>query len=386
MTAANHERHFEELMAWRDGELQPQDAERVRAHVAACADCQRMEIEMGEVSSRLSIWQVPEAPASLTARGHRLWGMSRPQWMQLAAVLVLMVGGVAMWQFARDRMAVRQASPMELAVGDEGELAVPGRVQQAAPTADRPPAEATVAPRALGQTAAQAIVGAPGPLLVRTARLSLVPREFDTARAEMERIVTAAGGFTGRIVVSDAQRGARSLNAMLRIPTPKLDESLAALKALGHVTSESQDGEDVTQQSVDLDARLSNARASEVRLKDILDKRTGRLSDVLEVERELSRVRGEIEGMQAQRKSLDRRITYATLTLEMQEERKAAVDLGPQPIATRLRNALVDGWNAAVTSALDLTVVVARIAPVLLVWALILTPPLWLLKRRLARD
>jgi hypothetical protein len=225
----------------------------------------------------------------------------------------------------------------------------------------------------------------PSVLVVRTARLVLAPQDFDAARAGMERIVAAAGGFTGRIVVADARTGARSLNATLRIPAAKLDETLSALKQLGQVTAESQDGEDVTQQSVDLDARLSNARASEARLKDILEMRTGRLSDVLDVEREIARVRGEVEQMEARRKSLDRQISYAVVSLEIVEERKAAVDFGPLPVSARLRNALVDGWTTAVTSALDVTLVIVQIAPVLTLWALVLAFPAWLVRRRFWR-
>jgi hypothetical protein len=224
---------------------------------------------------------------------------------------------------------------------------------------------------------------APSPaLLVRTARLSLVPRDFDAARREMERIVTAAGGFTGRIMVSDPRSGARSLSATLRIPSEKFDATLVALKQLGQVTAESQDGEDVTQQSVDLDARLANARASETRLKDILNRRTGDLADVLAVEREIARVRGEIEQMEAERKSLDRRISYAVVSIEIHEERKAAMDLGPLPVPARLRNALVDGFSSAITSVLNATLVAARVGPVLMLWALVLAFPAWMLRRR----
>ena len=384
MTAANHDVQFEELMAWLDGELQGADAERVRAHVAGCADCLRMEAEMREVSDRLSAWQVPPAPASQTRPGRRAWGMNRSLRMQLAALLVLVVGTAAVWVGSAKRTA---PASVTVKLGGGERAGAGGHSGPPSLAGSHEPNEQPVStePRSVAPLQAPS-VGGSGPLLVRTARLSLVPRDFDTARSEMERIVTAAGGFTGRIMVSDAQRGARSLHATLRIPTAKLGEALTALKALGHVTSESQDGEDVTQQSVDLDARLSNARASEVRLKEILDKRTGRLSDVLEVERELSRVRGEIEGMEAQRKSLDRRITYAELTIELQEERTAAVDLGPLPVSTLFRNAFVDGWTALFGNLVALGLIVVELLPSVAALALLVGPSLWLVRRRRTRP
>ena len=201
----------------------------------------------------------------------------------------------------------------------------------------------------------------------------------------MERIVSDAGGFPGRIALAQPRGVARSLSATLRVPTAKLDEVLAALRQLGQVTAESQEGEDVAQQSTDLDARLSNARASESRLKEIMDKRTGKLADVLAVENEIARVRGEIERMEAERKSLDRRIAYATIAIEMSQEHQAAVDLGPLPVSTRLRNALVDGWTTAINAGLNTTLVVLRAAPVLTLWLIVLGLPAWLVKRRLAK-
>ena len=111
---------------------------------------------------------------------------------------------------------------------------------------------------------------------------------------------------------------------------------------------------------------------------------TGRLSDVLDVEREISRVRGEIERMEASRQSLDRRITYAVVTLAIAEQRKAAVDLGPVPVSTRLRNALVDGYTGAISGTVEVAVVLARIAPTVILWTLILGAPAWLLRRHCA--
>ena len=137
----------------------------------------------------------------------------------------------------------------------------------------------------------------------------------------------------------------------------------------------------------DLDARLSNSRVIEKRLTEVLQSRTGDVGDVLEVEREIARVRGEIEQMEAERKQLDRRIEYATLTLEIVEERAAAVNLGPVPIPTRLRLAVADGIASAATSMLAVTLLLLRRGPAMLLWALILGPPVWwMLRRRSAQS
>jgi predicted anti-sigma-YlaC factor YlaD len=362
-----HDPAFEELTAWLDGELTPAEAERVRAHVASCASCQRLRQDMQEVSRRMAAWSVPEAPASLRPPGGRTLSWTSARWLPVAAGLVLTAGVLLVWLAERREVN----PPMAVTLGGA----------EGAAKATR--AAAALAERSVVRE--QAALVSEAPLLVRTARLALVPRDFDAARAGVERLVASAGGFVGRIELSDPRGGARTLNATLRIPAGKLDEVLTRLKQLGQVTAESQDGEDVTRQSVDLHARLANARASEQRLRDILTNRTGRLADVLDVEREISRVRGEIERMEAERQSLDRRVTFAELTLEIAEERTAAVDLGPLPVATRLRNALVDGCTSAINRTLDVAVVLAHVGPTLALWGLVVGPPVWFIRRRYAR-
>jgi Fe-S cluster biogenesis protein NfuA len=108
----------------------------------------------------------------------------------------------------------------------------------------------------------------------------------------------------------------------LRVPAEKFAAFDADAAKLGRVTFQSENSEDVTQQHVDLKARLRNLRAEEVRLRQFLNKARN-VREALDVERELSRVRGEIEAMQAQIDYLERQAAMATVTLELAE---------PQPI------------------------------------------------------
>ena len=96
---------------------------------------------------------------------------------------------------------------------------------------------------------------------------------------------------------------------------------------------DTQGSRDVTDKLVDLDARLRSARATERRLTDLLANRTAKLSDVLEVERELARVRIEIERLDAEHTTSAVGVTYAALTLEIMEERKAGLTPGPLSFA-----------------------------------------------------
>ena len=170
----------------------------------------------------------------------------------------------------------------------------------------------------------------------------------------------------------------------MHVPEGSLDPVLQQLKGLGRTRAEGRNAEDVTQRSFDLDARLNNARISEGRLVAILANRTGSVEDVLNVEREIARVRGEIEQMEGTRRNLDRRISYAIIQLQMAEEAKAELGLGEQSLSGRLRTAVVGGWNTALDSVLEAALLIAQVAPTMLLWGLALIVPYRMLRRQLA--
>jgi RNA polymerase sigma factor (sigma-70 family) len=124
-----------------------------------------------------------------------------------------------------------------------------------------------------------------------------------------------------------------------------------------------------------------NVLKTERRLTEVLKNRTGKVSDVLEVEREIARVREEIERLDAQRVNLERRVTYATITLQVTEQRQATLDMGPLPVRVQLRNALVDGLRQAYESGIDVVLWVLQVAPVLLLWTALLWWPARILLR-----
>ena len=84
-------------------------------------------------------------------------------------------------------------------------------------------------------------------MIIRTASLTIITKEFDNTRAAMEQAVRAHGGWIAQLSASGQAGGPRSLTATLRIPADKLDAALADLKKLGRVLDESISGEEVTQ-------------------------------------------------------------------------------------------------------------------------------------------
>jgi len=223
-------------------------------------------------------------------------------------------------------------------------------------------------------------------MIARNISLSIVAKDFDVARGSLDAILARHSGYAAGLNVATPQGAARTLQASLRIPAPQLAAAVAELKALGRVEAETQNGEEVTQQHTDLLARLKNSRETEQRLQDVLRTRTGKVKDVLEVEQEIARVRGEIEQMEAEQQTLERRVNFGTIDLKLSEEYKAQLSTPAPSVAMQLRNATVDGFRTAFQSFLALVLFLAESGPTLLLWLMILSFPVWLLWRRYQRS
>lgn len=212
-------------------------------------------------------------------------------------------------------------------------------------------------------------------MIIRTASLTLISKEFDKTRAEIEAVIQRHHGFNAQLNVTGEAGAGRALTATYRLPTLELDATMNELKQLGRVTQETQGGEEVTRQYVDLTARLANARNTEQRLNEVLNKNTGKMTDILEVEQEISRVRGEIETMDAERRNLENKVQYATLELKLNEEYKAQIEVPAPSTGTQIHNAFADGLRSLYENALGVLLFFLSYGPPLLFWAAILFFP-----------
>jgi hypothetical protein len=117
----------------------------------------------------------------------------------------------------------------------------------------------------------------------------------------------------------------------------------------------------------------------------VLQQRTGKLADVLAVETELSRVRGEIESMESQRKTLANQVDFATLNATVNEDYKAQLQVVPPSTSTQFRNAAVDGYRSMVDGIVGVAVFLFSYGPSLLFWCALLFFPVCFLWRKLRR-
>lgn len=220
------------------------------------------------------------------------------------------------------------------------------------------------------------------PLIARTVELAITVQNFSSARSTLDALLIRHRGYAAQLTVSGDPSSRGSLQASLRIPVSELASALSELKALGRIERESQTGDEVTMQHADLAARISNARETELRLKDILRTRTGKVSDVLEVEQQISQTRGEIERMEAEIQALEKRVDFATISLNLATENKQSVSELSPSAGTRIHNALVSGYTDAREFLIDLIVWLLSSGPQILLWLLILAlPAFWVWRR-----
>ncbi|HJZ65708.1 MAG TPA: DUF4349 domain-containing protein [Candidatus Acidoferrum sp.] len=222
----------------------------------------------------------------------------------------------------------------------------------------------------------------PVPMIARTVEFAITVQNFSAARSSLDALLLRHHGYAAQLTISGDPSSRGSLQASLRIPVSELASALSELKALGRVERESQSGEEVTMQHADLAARISNARETELRLKEILRTRTGKVSDVLAVEQQISQTRGEIERMEAELQALETRVDFATLSLNLTTENKERISELSPSAATRLHNALVSGYTDARESVVDLAVWLLSSGPQILLWLLVIAAPgFWIWRR-----
>jgi anti-sigma factor RsiW len=415
----------EDIMALLDGELPASEAKAVSTQIDECSECAGIAAQFRETAHSLAAWTVPAAPESLDAaiqkhteksaarpilpglgqhrlnlRDWRLWMF--PGAAVVAAVLFLFVASRSIstnhpiYSVDDQRIASRSSTEANLPIDGRNMTAL----QPLAATGAAAPAPAKVGvadmlteERAEKQNNALTSptritaksINPAAPMIARTVSLTILVSDVPASRAALDAILARHQGYAAQLNINTPENDARSFNASLRIPASELATALPDLRKLGRVQSESQSGEEVSQQHADLVARLNNARETEQRLLAILQQRTGKVSEVLEVEEQISNTRGEIERMEAEQKALEHRVDFASVDLQLTEEYKAQLNPPSSSIGTRMRNAFVAGIHNAGSTLLAIVLFFEEYGPVLLLWLVILATPVWLLWRRYRR-
>ena len=182
--------------------------------------------------------------------------------------------------------------------------------------------------------------------IIYDAQVDLIVESVDPVAKKVGSLVQEARGYIAEQNVTGSPGTQRSMRWRFRIPVEQFDSFVDSIVALGELERNNRTSQDVTEQYYDLEARIKNKRVEEQTLNKILQERSGKLEDVLKIEIELSRVRGEIEQLEGKIRVLENLASLATLTLNVRERDKYAP---PPPVVADFRDADRPdvGWLAA---------------------------------------
>lgn len=184
-----------------------------------------------------------------------------------------------------------------------------------------PPAAAEVAALPGQAIAADAVPPAMPRKIIYTADVTLVVESIAKTGDKLAELIKSSGGYLSNTDIQSYTQQRQTATWKVRIPAERFDAFLAAVGKLGELQQNRVNSDDVSQEYYDLEARIANKQREESRLQKHLADSTGKLEDILAVERELSRVRGEIEQMQGRLRFLASQTAMSTVTISATEVR-----------------------------------------------------------------
>ncbi|MEP3901539.1 DUF4349 domain-containing protein [Rhodopirellula bahusiensis] len=193
-------------------------------------------------------------------------------------------------------------------------------------------------------------------------------KEYAIFESELPDLVDQHGGFISNSETNRRYNNRQSGLWVARIPVANYVDFLQGVTGLGFAESRNEDAQDVTAEFVDVEARIRNNKKLEERIITMLEERTGKLSDVLEIERELSRVREEIERMEGRLRVLADRSSLATITIKCREEKEYVPPASPT-FSSRIQMSWSESINAMKQTGENIAIAAIALLPWLFVFA-----------------
>ncbi|HPM78870.1 MAG TPA: DUF4349 domain-containing protein [bacterium] len=227
--------------------------------------------------------------------------------------------------------------------------------------------------------------------LIRNGEVQVRVKDIVATRTQLEEMVKKAGGFIADVRFNRLTE-LHYLEMTLRLPAGDFDGFVAALDKLGAVENEQFTVEDVTDQWVDLGRRIETKEKMAARLQELIASKSYQFRDLLEVERELSRLRLEIERLQGSLNGMNDKIAFSTLKITLRQEVLQKI-VPPDSTFAPLLNAVENFWprlQASVRAMVTILAFFLNLLVYLLPWAVaggaLLLALYWLLGRKKAKK
>jgi NACalpha-BTF3-like transcription factor len=218
--------------------------------------------------------------------------------------------------------------------------------------------------------------------IIYEADVTVVVKDVGAAEKELLAQLKELGGYIAEAMVNRVQGEQLSGQWRVRIPVDKFEEFLDSISHLGITENRRQTAQDVTEEYVDLEAQIANKQKLEERIIGLLEKSTGKISDVIAVEHELGRIRNEIERMEGRLKFLSNRTDMTTVSISFREEQEYVPEQAPA-----LSSRIGETWDASLTTLGDfgerLLLATVAASPWIAITSVILVPTFLFASKRL---
>lgn len=332
---------------WRDGNLSPRQNEQFARHLEECPGCAEKlaGYNLGMDSLREDRVDIPEsfrkgwrnrlAGEAATERT-RPRAFTLPAWAAAAACVVLVAAvslGSGLFGGVRGSLSQVEKAPGFESVQEKAlsrmSPAVGGVVNSKSDVA-----ASEVAPLAAPAPSVDMGVAAVERKVMRSASLSIESANVEQSCGIIERLTGQSGGFVRSSSVSRDEGNRLTGQVEIAVPAGRFDEVLGRLGQAGKILQKSITGQDVTEEYVDLGARLKNWRAQESQLNLIMT-RARNVEETLAVQNELARVREEIERLTGRMQYLDRKTEFADISITVTQKGSAQKPVWPALEALR---------------------------------------------------
>ena len=216
------------------------------------------------------------------------------------------------------------------------------------------------------------VANAPGPSLerkiIRNANLTIEVSSPADTQPKIETIAESHQGFVVNTEATqrtddDRTKPQTTVTLVVRVPATQFSQAVTEIRATGlRVVDQKTTGQDVTEEFIDLEARVKNQKALEAQFIEIM-KRAGSVADALNVQRELANVRTEIEKLEGRRRFLENQSSLSTINITLQTPTQIVNATG---FWYNVKSAFADGIDAAAEVILFLIRAVLALLPIVL--------------------
>jgi hypothetical protein len=214
--------------------------------------------------------------------------------------------------------------------------------------------------------------------IIYTARVELHVTNLDEARGKLDALLAEVKGYVAKSDEGGRSGGARAGTWKVRVPVGAFHDFLARVQGFGELINKTSDAQDVTEEYVDLEARLKNLRAEEAVLNKLLQEKAQSTADLLAFRKQITDVREQIERIQARLTTLSRLTAMTTIDVVMSEDRPYVPPSAPT-FGTSMGRTFWDSVDALESLGKGLVLFLVAIAP----WSPLIVLGLWLARRPL---